>query len=133
MATTWSPDELERIERAAELLIATRRAEGTLRRWVPIWVVCDQEQVYVRTWYRRETGWFGHALRSRRGRIRVPGLEVDVTVVDLGSRGEARAGVDIAYRTKYGPGASADRMVTNEAAATTLQLIHERREQAPER
>jgi len=63
-----------------------------------------------------------------------PGLEVDVTVVDLGEyRGKAGAGVDTAYRTKYGPGASVDRMVTNEAAATTLQLILERGEQAPER
>ncbi len=133
MATTWSLDELECVDRAAELLIATRRAEGTLRRWVPIWVVCDQEQVFVRTWYRRDTGWFGHALRSGRGRIRVPGLEVDVTVVDLGGRGEERAGVDIAYRTKYGSGASVDHMVTDEAAATTLQLILEPGEQAPER
>ena len=39
MAAAWSAEELERIGRAEELEIATKRADGTLRRWVPIWVV----------------------------------------------------------------------------------------------
>jgi len=38
--------------------IAAKRADGTLRRWLPIWVVCIGEHVYVRTWYRRNTGWW---------------------------------------------------------------------------
>ena len=75
-------------------------------------------QVYVRTWHRRDTGWFGQALRSRRGRIQVPGLETDVTITDVGADA---TGVDAAYRTKYGP-AGADSMVTPAAAASTLQL-----------
>ena len=94
----------------------------SLRRWVPIWVVCAGGQVYVRTWYRRDTGWFGHALRSRRARIRVPGLEADVTTEDIGDAAtQVAADVDAAYRTKYGRG-GADSMVTDAAAATTLQL-----------
>ena len=58
MTGTWSPDDLERIGSARELQIAVKRDDGTLRRWVPIWVVLVDEQIYVRTWYRRETGWF---------------------------------------------------------------------------
>jgi hypothetical protein len=65
----WSPEELNSIGSAAELHIAIRRPDGRLGRWTPIWVVCVDEQVYVRTWYRRETGWYGHALLSRRARI----------------------------------------------------------------
>jgi len=53
-------------------------------------------------------------------------LEAEVTVADVGSgNDELRAGVDDAYRAKYGrygPG-SVDRMVTDDAAAATLQLI----------
>ena len=49
MTDTWSPDELERIGSATELEIAVRRADGTGRRWVPIWAVCVGERVYVRT------------------------------------------------------------------------------------
>jgi hypothetical protein len=45
MTVTWSPDDLERIGSAEELEIAVRRADGSLRRWVPIWVVCVGEQV----------------------------------------------------------------------------------------
>ena len=84
MTTAWSARELERICSAKELQIATKRADGTLRRWVPIWVVCVGDQVYVRTWYRREDGWFGQVLGSRRARIHVPGLEADVAVEDVG-------------------------------------------------
>jgi hypothetical protein len=128
MTTAWSAQELEQIGSAAELQIATKRADGTLRRWVPIWVVCVGDQVYVRTWYRRESGWFGHVLGSRRARIRVPGLEVDVAVEDVGEdKAELHPGVDAAYHAKYARygGPSVDRMTTDAAAATTLRLISE--------
>lgn len=128
MTTAWSTEDLEQIGRAEELEIATKRADGTLRRWVPIWVVCVGDQVYVRTWYRRDNGWFGHALGSRRARIRVPGLEVDVVVEDVGEdKTERRANVDAAYHAKYARhgGPSVDGMTTDTAAATTLRLVAE--------
>ena len=125
MPGTWSPEDLERIGSAGELEIAVKRADGTLRHWVPIWVVRAGGQVYVRTWYRRETGWFGHALSSRRARIRVPGLEADAAIADVGNgTAQLRAGIDAAYRTKYGSSPAAS-MVTPAAAATTLQLSPE--------
>ena len=131
MTTNWSTEDLEQIGRAEELQIATKRADGTLRRWVPIWVVCVGDQVYVRTWYRRDNGWFGHVLGSRRARIRVPGLEVDVGVEDVGSdkedRAELRANVDAAYHAKYARhgGPSVDGMTSDTAAATTMRLVAE--------
>jgi hypothetical protein len=119
---TWSPEELNSIGAAVELHIAVRRPDGRLRRWTPIWVVRVDEQVYVRTWYRRENGWFGHALLSRRARIRVPGLVGDVTIEDLGQgEAELQAGVDAAYLAKYGH-QGAESMETAAAAATTLRL-----------
>ncbi len=128
MSAGWSGEQVERIGKAGELQIATKRADGTLRRWVPIWVVCVGEQVFVRTWYRRDNGWFGHVLDSRRARIRVPGLEADVDVEDVGEdTAELRQGVDAAYRAKYDRcgGTSVDRMTTDDAAAATLRLIPE--------
>jgi len=142
MTTEWSAEQLERIGRAEELQIATHRVDGTVRRWVPIWVVCVGGQVYVRTWHRRDDGWFGHAVNSRRARIRVPGLEADVTVEDVGDLGADVAGddvganvgddktglrgrIDAAYHAKYARygDPSVDRMVTDDAAASTLRLI----------
>jgi hypothetical protein len=120
--TIWPADALERIDAARELEIAVKRADGSLRTPRPIWVVRAGDQVYVRTWYRRDTGWFGHALVARQARIRVPGLEADVTVEDLGEGpAQVRTDVDAAYRTKYG-NAGAESMVTAAAAGTTLRL-----------
>ncbi len=122
MTARWSAEDLHLINAAGELQIAVRRPDGSLRRWLPIWVVCAGEQAYVRTWHRRDTGWFGHALRSHRARIRVPGLEADITVEDVGdASARVTADVDDAYRTKYGRG-GAESMVTAAAVATTLRL-----------
>jgi hypothetical protein len=95
---------------------------------VPIWVVSVGEHVFVRTWHRRDAGWFGHVRRSRRARIRVPGLEADVAVDDVGEgTAQQRADIDAAYRTKYGSygSSSVDAMVAEAAAAATLQLRRE--------
>ena len=125
MSAAWSPAELQEINAARELQIAGRRGDGTLRQWVPVWVVSTGGLVYVRTWYRRETGWFGQVLASRRARIRVPGLEADAAIADVGEgTAQLRAGIDAAYRTKYGSSPAAS-MVTPAAAATTLQLSPE--------
>jgi hypothetical protein len=126
MTVAWSPDKLERIGSAEELQIAAKRADGTPCREVPIWVVRAGGQVYVRTWYRRDSGWFGHVVESRRARIRVPGLEADIAIEDIGDdEGELRASVDAAYRAKYGRygETTVEPMVTDDAAATTLRLV----------
>jgi hypothetical protein len=128
MTAAWSPAELQEISAARELQIASRRGDGTLREWVPIWVVSTGGLVYVRTWYRRDTGWFGHVLASRRARIRVPGLEADVAVEDVGEGMPGlRAAINAAYETKYGRGGGTEQMVSAEAAAATLRLNPEGR------
>ena len=121
---SWTPEQLALVDAVGELEIAVRRADGTLRPWTPIWAVHVDADVYVRTWHRRDTGWFGLALNTSRARVRVPGVEVDVDVEDVGvGPAGVRAGVDDAYRAKYGGGGSTDRMIGNEAAATTLRLV----------
>jgi hypothetical protein len=124
----WTADELSRLSVAEELEITSARADGTLRSWTPIWVVVADGQVYVRTWHRRDTGWFGRAVRSGRARVRVPGVELDVRVDDLGASGPGRGDVDAAYLHKYGRYGSGtvQRMVTDEAVAATLRLQPDR-------
>ena len=125
MCPAWTPDQLRAIEGAHELEITTERPDGTLRRWVPIWVVRVGADVYVRTWELRDTGWFGHAVRIDHARVRVPGLEAEVVVEKVGAADTAlRAAVDAAYRDKYGSpdGGSVGRMNGEEAAASTLRL-----------
>ena len=123
MTAGWSAAELAALDAAAELEIAVPRPDGSLRRWTPIWVVRVDDRVYVRTWQRRETGWYGHAVASGRARIRVPGLAVDVLVEDVGRA--AQAEVDAAYRASYSD-AGATSVVTGAAAESTLRLRPDR-------
>ena len=128
MADAWAPEQLDLIGRSDELEIASGRADGTLRRWTPIWVVAAGGRVYVRTWHRRTTGWFGDVAGSHRARIRVPGLEAAVSVEDVGDGpGDLRARVDAAYRDKYGRygDGTVGQMVGDAAAAATLRLTPE--------
>ncbi|SHF70208.1 hypothetical protein SAMN05443575_0689 [Jatrophihabitans endophyticus] len=121
----WSTEELARLARAEELHLAALRADGTLARPLPVWVVQIDRTAYVRTWHRRDTGWFGHVLRSGRAHVRVPGVERDAIVTDVGrDDGGLRARIDAAYRVKYGQygAATVDRMTGDEAAAATLRL-----------
>ena len=120
---TWTTEQIDQFEAAPELEIAVRRVDGTLRPWTPIWVVRCTDDAYVRTWYRRDTGWYGLILRTKQARVRVPGVEVDVRIEDIGvGSSELRAEVDNAYRAKYGDGSTGS-MVGDEAAATTLRLL----------
>ena len=120
---SWTPEQLARFGATRELEIAVRGADGTLRPWTPIWVVDVVGDVYVRTWFRRDTGWFGLALSTGHARVRVLGVEVDVRIEDVGvGPSGLREIVDDAYRDKYG-GGSAGNMVGDDAAATTLRLI----------
>jgi hypothetical protein len=104
---SWTPEQLAGFDAARELEIAVRRADGTLRPWTPIWVVHAGADVYVRTWYRRDTGWLGLALNTRRARVRVAEVEVDARIEDVGvGPSGLRASVDAAYRDKYGGGST---------------------------
>ena len=134
-AGPWSTEQLQLLDAAVELNIAVPRPDGALGRWTTVWVVCVGQGVFVRSWHRRETGWFGRAVTTGRARIRAIGLETDVAVVDLGRTGD-RSGeepqlqgelfdeVDSAYRTKYGAfgDATVGAMVSAHARVTTLRL-----------
>jgi len=56
--TTWTAEELRRIDASDELEIATRRRDGTLRRHLPVWVVRHGDGLYVRAVNGRDSAWF---------------------------------------------------------------------------
>ncbi len=61
----WTAADLDRIGSATELEITTRRADGSLRPYVPIWVVRVGDELFVRSWedidraYRDKYGRYG--------------------------------------------------------------------------
>lgn len=121
--TTWTATELARIGAADELQISSRRRDGSLRRFVTIWAVRHGDDIYVRSAYGPENGWFVRALASGEGRIRAGGVERDVTFER--PDGSVDGGLDEAYHSKY------DRygrrivgtVVGSDAARTTLRLV----------
>ena len=122
MTTPWSAADLAAVDASPELRIATVRRDGSWSSGTPVWVVRVGDDVVVRSWHRRSTGWFGRALRRPRARVDLPGLDAEVAVEDVGvGQGDLRERVDAAYRDKYGAGHAS--MVTDDAAATTLRLV----------
>ncbi|MEP9394691.1 DUF2255 family protein [Gordonia sp. VNK1] len=121
----WDTAALRQIAAAHELRISTPRADGTMRTDVPIWVVEVDGSVFVRTWHRRDTGWFGAAVRTGTALLRIADWEREVAVADVGAADAGtRTAVDAAYRSKYGVSddPTVSGMVTDDAAASTLRL-----------
>jgi hypothetical protein len=122
--STWTTDQLDHIGTAEELEITTRRADGSLRGWVPIWVVRVDGDLYVRS-YRGTAGtWFRYATASGSARIRAGGLERDITIADP-AEPSVHQRIDAVCRHKYGRygGSSVSQMTSRSATAATVRLI----------
>lgn len=115
----WSAGDLDNLTTTREIEISVPRSDGTRGRWTPIWVVVVGDQAFVRTWYRRDTGWYGRAVATGRGRICLAGDEVEVTLSPAGD--ETGGVVSTAYETKYGK-TGATSMTTPESVASTLRI-----------
>jgi hypothetical protein len=119
---TWTNDELARIGSAEELQIAPLRSDGTLPKPVTIWVVRVGDDLYVRSYRGRGSGWFRGVQVRHVGRIQAGGVTRDVTFVEEGDPG-VNDQIDAAYRAKYAryPQYVAP-MLTLDVRATTIKL-----------
>ncbi|ADP80502.1 DUF2255 family protein [Pseudofrankia inefficax] len=120
--TTWTPSELDALGSTEEMTITTRRADGSLRPAVPIWVVRVEDDLYVRSYRGRDGSWFQRAAAQGTAHVQAAGVDRDVTVAGPGPA--SREPVDRAYRAKYARyGDSYLRpMVADPAVDTTLRL-----------
>jgi hypothetical protein len=120
--TAWTTDELDKIDAADELEIASLRADGTMRAAATIWVVRLGDDLYVRSVNGRTSSWFRGAQARHEGRIRAGGVEMDVLLVETDDLGDE---IDAAYRTKYRRYAASivRSVLTPEARAATLKLV----------
>ncbi|MFI1330265.1 DUF2255 family protein [Streptomyces sp. NPDC020845] len=122
--TTWTSDELSNIAAADELEMAPLRGDGTPRTAVPIWVVRDGDDLYVRSFRGSGGAWYRAARASHAGHITSGGVDKDVTLVEAPDPG-VNDRIDAAYRSKYSrySGSYVRPMVTDTARATTLKLV----------
>ena len=119
----WTAHELDTIGNADELQLASQRSDGSLRRYVTIWVVRDHDDLYVRSAYGRDAGWFRRAAGSGQGAVRAAGIERLVRFEEPERTVDQR--LNTAHRTKYRRYGRTfiDPMVGEAATAATLKLV----------
>ncbi|NMO55094.1 DUF2255 family protein [Actinoplanes sp. TBRC 11911] len=122
MTMSWTGDELTKIGDADELEVSSVRPDGSLRPYVTIWVVRLGDDLYIRSAYGPENGWYRRAHAAGAGRVRAGGVTHDVTFED--GDPALRERIDDAYHAKYdkyGPTVVGP-MVGEELAAVTFRL-----------
>ncbi len=121
---TWTNDQLNKIGNAEELLIASLRTDGTLRKPVIIWVVRLGDDLYVRSVNGRTSAWFRGVQTRHEGHIRAGGVNKDVTFVEEPDS-NVNVQIDVAYRTKYRRYAASiiNAIVSPEARSATIKLM----------
>jgi hypothetical protein len=121
---SWTREELAAVGEAEELEIAPARADGSLRRATPVWVVRIDDDLYVRSYRGHNGSWFRAARQSHQGEINAGGVRKRVRFAENNDAQTADA-IDEAYRAKYQRyGARyVDPMVSADARAATLQLV----------
>ena len=120
--SSWTQNQLDRIDAAHELTLSSARGDGTLRPPVAMWVVRDGEDVYVRSVKGRGSAWFRGAQTRHEARIRAGGVEEDVTLVETDETDDR---IDAAYETKYGSRypTIVPSILAPQARAATLKLV----------
>jgi hypothetical protein len=123
--TGWTSEELNKIETAEELEIASLRQDRTLRKPTTIWVVRVGDDLYVRSAYGPTSAWFRATRVHHEGRIQAGGVNKDVSFVDAGADKDLNDQIDIAYRTKYRhyEETYVKPMVTPEVRTTTIKIV----------
>jgi len=121
--TQWKSDELIKIGAAEEVEIASVRRDGELGKPVTVWVVRHGDDLYLRSVRGRSGHWFRGTQERHEGRIRVGGVQQDVTFVDAGHDMDDE--VDGAYRAKYRryAGSILNSVLTPEARSSTIKLL----------
>ncbi|MEW1839935.1 DUF2255 family protein [Nonomuraea angiospora] len=121
---SWINEELARIGTAEELEIAPLRDDGTPRAPVPIWVVRDGDDLYIRSYRGSDGAWYRTARAGHRAHIAAGGIDKDVTLAEENDSG-VNDRIDEAYRAKYHRYGSTYviPMVAAQARATTLKLL----------
>jgi hypothetical protein len=122
-AIGWTEQELEQVGQAFELELASRRADGGLRRYITMWTVRIDKDLYVRSAGGPDRPWYRRARASGSGRIRAATVQRDVTFAT--AEPADQAAIDAAYQAKYGTfGPESLRLVTGpDAHPVTIRLV----------
>lgn len=123
--TSWSSDDITRIDDDWEPRIAGRRADGSLRRSVIVWTVTVDGDLYTRSVKGPVGVWFHGTRQTHEGHISGGGLDVDVVFEDIDPSDPVNDELDDAYRVKFNDvyPDSVGRITSTIARATTMKIL----------
>ena len=107
------------LDRTREVDVETRSPKGT-RHAVPIWVVVDGDDVFIRTYRGPKSRWYLELLAAP-GALVVDGTRIPVRAVAAADNASVKRASD-GYRKKYRKGSSLDSMLVPSVLPTTLRL-----------
>jgi hypothetical protein len=116
---TFPKDTLALLDRTAEVDIETRSSKGATHS-VPIWVVVDADDVFIRT-YRGPTSRWYREIVAGPGALVVNGKRIPVRAIAAADSASVKR-VSDGYRKKYRKGSSLDSMLVAPVLPTTLRL-----------
>ncbi|MFN2536443.1 MAG: DUF2255 family protein [Pseudonocardiaceae bacterium] len=123
--SAWPTDTLDRFGAADEIEISTCRSDGSLRTFVPIWIVAVDGTLYVRSYRGPDGAWYRHATDRPAGAIRTGGQQADVTCTPIDPRQrDLLTAIGDAYLTKYARYGETylQPMLAEQAVVATLRL-----------
>jgi hypothetical protein len=112
-------DQLTLLDETLEVRIETRTDDGAHE--TIIWIVVDEGEVYIRSVDGEKGRWYQRTIDNPFVAIHVDGESLEFRAVHVKEPATIGA-VSDAYRAKYPPGGSLDRMTREEVLDTTLQL-----------
>ena len=111
--------DLALIDNTKEVSIETRSGDRVYR--TVIWVVVDDESVYVRSFLGAEGKWYQRAVADPNVALDVDGSRIEFTAVSATDPASVEATSE-GFRRKYKKGRSLDAMLVPEIFDTTLRL-----------
>ena len=116
---TFPKPTIALLDRSNEVDIETRSPKGTVHA-VPIWVVVEGDDVFIRT-YRGPTSRWYRELLAGPGALVVKGKRIPIRAIAAADSASVNRASD-AYRKKYRKGGSLDSMLVASVLPTTLRL-----------
>ena len=116
---TFPKDTTALLDRTREVDIETRSPNGT-KHAVPIWIVVDADDVFIRTHRGPSSRWYRELLAGG-GALVVNGKRISVRAIPAADAASVKRTSD-GYRKKYRKNNSLDSMLVSSVLPTTLRL-----------
>jgi hypothetical protein len=120
--SSWSKEELRKIEESDDLHISPFREDGvTYGTPTWIWSVAVDSNLYVRAYNGTNSSWYQAATKQKAGRIAAGGLTKEVAFETV--EGQIDDRIDDAYRTKYHSSPYLRPMISSRARSATVRVV----------